>query len=356
MRDTSSYVRRFLLVAAVAGCLSPHVLTGQQTTTAVMAGLDNPRGLAIGPEGALYVVEAGRGGAGPCLIIGGVSRCFGATGALTRLWNGRTERVLTGLPSFITAAGEVTGPHDVVFPYRGGAYLSVGLGNAADPVATRAGFGAAAGQLGMLMWVSASWSTRAIADVAAYEFSTNPVGAPDSNPFGLLADGRSVVVADAGANALMSVDSNGRISTLATFPSRPARATDAVPTSVVLGPDGAYYVGELTGVPFAAGAARVYRVVQGSPPEVFAEGFKTVIDLAFGPDGALYVLEHASGAAFFAGPGNVVRLARDRTRTVVLQGLDRPTALVVDGRGMLYVTNHGVSAGIGEVLRVELPR
>jgi glucose/arabinose dehydrogenase len=30
----------------------------------VMTGLDNPRGLAWGPEGGLYVAEAGRGGSG----------------------------------------------------------------------------------------------------------------------------------------------------------------------------------------------------------------------------------------------------------------------------------------------------
>ena len=34
----------------------------------VMTGLDNPRDLAFGPEGALYVAEAGRGGDGPCFF------------------------------------------------------------------------------------------------------------------------------------------------------------------------------------------------------------------------------------------------------------------------------------------------
>ena len=64
---------------------------------------------------------------------------------------------------------------------------------------------------------------------------------------------------------------NGHVSTIATFP----RVTipfprDAVPTGVALGPDGAYYVPTLTGFPFTAGTAAVYRVVPGQAPTVYA--------------------------------------------------------------------------------------
>jgi len=61
-------------------------------------------------------------------------------------------------------------------------------------------------------------------------------------------------------------------------------------------------VSELTGVPFTAGVARVYRVEpDGGAPEVFLDGFKTIIDLDFGPDGSLYVLQHATGPSSFQG-------------------------------------------------------
>ena len=36
-------------------------LTGPQV---VASGLDNPRGITLGPDGTLYVAEAGRGGSG----------------------------------------------------------------------------------------------------------------------------------------------------------------------------------------------------------------------------------------------------------------------------------------------------
>jgi len=54
-----------------------------------------------------------------------------------------------------------------------------------------------------------------------------------------------------------------------TFPGLPPRfpqPTDPVPTGLARGPDGALYVGLLTGVPFAPGAASVYRVVPGQAP------------------------------------------------------------------------------------------
>src|SRR5512138_1235874 len=41
--------------------LGSATLYAQPIVTVVMSGLDNPRGLAFGPEGALYVAEAGRG-------------------------------------------------------------------------------------------------------------------------------------------------------------------------------------------------------------------------------------------------------------------------------------------------------
>src|SRR2546423_14621693 len=74
------------------------------TITQVMHGLDNAKGLAFGPEGALYVAEAGRGGpaSGLCWTSPRPDlgfRCYGATGAISRYWHGTQERIGTGLPS-----------------------------------------------------------------------------------------------------------------------------------------------------------------------------------------------------------------------------------------------------------------
>ena len=351
MKRSLTWALTATLVVALTGATG----AGAQTTSVVMSGLDNPRGLAFGPEGALYVAEAGRGGTGPCVFLRGAPQCYGPTGSVSRLWRGEQERIATGLPSYGSPAS-TTGPHDISFLGRGHAYVTIGLGLEGMPRSALA----VGDQFGWLVHVPASGNWRPVVDVAAYEFEVNPAGgATDSNPYGLLAEPGSQVVADAGANALLRVAANGTVSTLATFDARPNMTgigppfIESVPTAVAVGPDGAYYVSELTGVPFAAGLANIYRVVPGQAPTVAWSGFTTVLDLAFGPDGSLYVLEHSTGPVFFGLPGRLVKVAPNGTRTTVIGGLTRPGSVAVGPDGALYVSNRSTSIGTGEVLRIE---
>lgn len=367
--------------------------------TCVMSGLDNPRGLAFGPEGALYVAEAGRGaGVVPnpstspvCFTqsLGGFA-CYGATGAVSRLWQGAHERIATGLPSTAMPNGNrATGPQDISFLGRGRAHVTIGLeGNpiVRDTLAQRPELAGVAG-LGTLVHLPAGGEWRVIADVAQFEADNNPDGGDlDSNPFGILAVPGAHLVTDAGANALLEIAPNGVLSLLATFPARgssPPRpsfapppfgaTTDAVPTAVVVGPDGAYYISELTGVPFTAGRANVYRLAPEDAPhaftlgEAFLTGFKMIIDMAFDADGTLYVLQHATGAFQQTGLGVLIRVVPDKsqpdikaqyqagTRTTLVSGLVRPTSVAVGPDGALYLSIRGTTAGEGAVIRFVPP-
>jgi sugar lactone lactonase YvrE len=131
---------------------------------------------------------------------------------------------------------------------------------------------------------------------------------------------------------------------------------DAVPTSVVRGPDGSLYVGQLTGFPFVPGAASVFRIPPGGgAPEVVATGFTMITDLAVGRDGTLYVVEFST-QSLLAGPapGALIRVRPDGTRDELAAGRLVTPAGIVLGHGAAYVSNHGAEPGTGEVLRIPL--
>lgn len=98
---------------------------------------------------------------------------------------------------------------------------------------------------------------------------------------------------------------------------------------------------------------------QGGTPEVYAGGFTAIVDVAFGPDGSLYVLEIAKSgllAAFIAGDwtGALIRVAADGTRTELAVGaLFAPGGVAVGQDGDLYVSNKSIFSGTGQVLRIE---
>jgi len=336
-----------------------------QTITQVMSGLDSPRGLAFGPEGGLYVTEAGIPvNSGFCVTVALGMNCYSETGKVTRLYRGKQERVAEGLPSiFNTVRQDVVGANDISFQGRGGAYVTLGWGGAP---AIRQTLGDVGSLIGTLINLEPSGRWRIDANISDYEDAHNPAGGPkDSNPYGVLALPGERYVTDAGCNCLLRVAASGTVSLVATFgpeaivptPTPPASPTaEAVPTEVVLGPDGALYVSLLTGAPFANGIAKVYRVVPGEAPTVFQSNFRTIIDIAFGPDGSLYVLEHSAQAPGFAAPGKITRITPGGARNPINTGtrLTRPTSILVDDDGAIYVTNKGAgfAAGAGEVLKI----
>ncbi|TRT47754.1 MAG: hypothetical protein EWV85_17895, partial [Microcystis aeruginosa Ma_QC_C_20070703_M131] len=120
-----------LTLALTVGFVSPTapILAANISTTVLASGLNNPRGMTLGPEGQLYITQAGRGGNGTCILSGGQSQvCYGPTSAITRLHTttGATEVLIDNLPSLaqqpsgidILAAVKRTAipkPHDLGF-------------------------------------------------------------------------------------------------------------------------------------------------------------------------------------------------------------------------------------------------
>jgi hypothetical protein len=134
-----------------------------------------------------------RGGESPCAphpILG--KACFGKTGAITRI---DRKGVKTAVKNLGSIAGPVEGfgPHDVSVH---GQRLAFSVGFAGAPE-LRAQFGRDAERsLGYLMTSETRGghgrgSISRVADLVAYEDEANPAGGPvDSNPFGILAQGK----------------------------------------------------------------------------------------------------------------------------------------------------------------------
>ncbi|HAA26953.1 MAG TPA: ScyD/ScyE family protein [Cyanobacteria bacterium UBA8553] len=351
--------------------MSEPIKTPQISQIEVLAsGLDGPRKLSFGPDGALYVTEAGRGGTGasiPSPSIPGASLFYGATGAITRIQNGNVERVVTGLPSLALPDGsDASGISDIEFDAYGNAYAIIGL--ASNP-ANRDTL-LQVPDFSQLIAIDnfdggASW-TR-LRDFGVYEQNNNPDGQDViTNLFDLLIEDNTAYVVDAGANDLLSQRAFGGELTLeAVFPSSTTTnpttgetvVIQPVPTSVAVGPDGAFYVGQLTGFPFLAETAKVYRINAQGQPEVYAEGFTNIIDLAFDKSGGLYVLEYdADGILNGSDAGALIYVSADgQTRTTIADDeLINPTGLEIGADGDIYISNNGFVAGLGEVLRLSL--
>ena len=366
--------RSFPLAAAVlaAGLTATiEVRAAPYVITEVMSGLVTPRGLAFGPDGALYVAEAGSGGSGPSIVLGNGKTAFlGATSAISRWQAGVQTRVANGLASIATATGgDAGGMQDIAFDGSGQAYGLFGLG--ASPLARDANLGAAGAELGTIVRLAldGSNSRTLVADIAAHE-ATNPDGTGiDSNPFGFaaLAGGR-FIVADAGGNSFVQAASVGTVSTLGVLGARPNPLPfgppffQSVPTTVAVGADGDYYIGELTGFPFPPGAANIYRHDPAtSATSIAHSGFTNIIDMAFDADGDLYVLQISSnGLASSSGPGTGMLIEIDGVtgqRTVIASdGLLFPGGLAIGSDGALYVSNLSHLSSGGQVLRIaEVP-
>jgi len=357
------------LVAALALMIPSPLLAARDDSASgtdievIAEGLSEPRGLVFGPgKRELYVAEAGAGGAGPCAqhaIL--MNACYGKTGAITRI---DSKGVKTFVKNLGSVAGPIEGmgPHDVAVHGR---RISFSTGFAGAP-GLRAQFGKDAEKtLGYLMSVETKGGHRRdnvsrVADLVAFEDEANPAGGPvDSNPFGVLALGNRTYVADAGGNDLLVVSRHGRVKTVAVFPDRLVDfgggqfPMNAVPTTVVKGPGGDLYVGQLTGFPFPIGGARVYRIEKGEDPEIYAGGFTNIIDIAFGKDGSLYVLEIAHNSLMADEPeGALIRVDPSGDREIIADGLVFPGGVALGKKDEIYVTNCGVCFEDGEVLRI----
>ncbi|RJK94164.1 ScyD/ScyE family protein [Vallicoccus soli] len=298
-------------LAAPAGAAVP-------APTVVASGLVGPLGLAVSEPGDVYVAQS----------FAGLVTQVGAPAPVAVVEGGSPNGV------------EVLSDGSVAYTYTAG-----------TPEAPEA----------KLVKVRANGTRQVLGDLARHEIRNNPDGkvtygfkgitadcraqVPDfiggapqkgdvnPNPYKVAELGKGrYVVADAGANALLRVGPDRKVSTLAVLPPVGVRITGAiaeglglpdctvgsrydlhpVPTDVEVGPDGMLYVTSLPGGPEdgSLGAlGGVFRVdpATGSVKRVVT-GLVSAVDLAVDHDGTMYVAE------LFA--GKITKIAKGKKSTL----------------------------------------
>ena len=333
---------------------------------------------------------------------------------------GHSPQIIPGTPQ--TLASGLVGPLSVDVDSTGTAYVSqnfaglltkVAPGGAVTPLAAAPGEEISAvsvrgttvyyAQLAQdhssasLMSLAKGGTPKKVADIYAYEKKANPdgkqkygfIGLPkscadqfpapsemvpppsytgivDTHPYGSVATADAVWVADAGANAVLKIGYDGKISTVAVLPpSSPITTTAAmleaygypscavgykyvtepVPTALALGPDGQLYVTTLPGGPedpsfgLRGGIYKVNPATGATKRIIGSLGGATGLSVT--PSGSIYVAELFGGPTG-AGRVSVVRVGAAVARSVI--ALPSPAAIKFY-KDKLYVTTDVLADG-----------
>lgn len=374
MNHVSSLVRIATIgvTATLLATAVPAQVPVPSNATLIASGLNGPRGLTFGPDGALYVAEAGMGGklstVGACKQVAAPVGPYtgGTTARISKIQDGKTSVVASGLPSTVDAMGDVIGVADLAF-LDGNLYALVSGGGCShgNPILPNGVIRVNA--------KSGKWDYTSDLSLAIAEhppaYNTYNDFEPDGVPTSLVAESGALFAVEPNHAQIFHIKADGatRLTYDFSYP-----FADVTPTSIAFR-DGNMYLGNFGIFPIRTNTERITTLskdvyffdttpgLETKPSDIGKfrlanshAGFTTIMSIKFGPDGLLYAVELSDADGYpTPGAGKVVRLNRKGVVEDVVTGLTVPTGMAFGPDGAMYISNAGAApAGAGQILRV----
>ena len=331
------------------------------TMSVITTGLNYPRGLKFGPDGNVYVAEAGTGPTALCstrscasLQPNVFSPYFGCAtgGRISRIdpSTGNRVTVVDNLPTSVGTNADGTkadffGPADVAF-----------IGNTLYVLQSGAGCGhGVPSSTNGIYRINSDGSHTMIADLGSWSVAhpgahNEPDDyAPEGNWYSMAVAQNNFYALEPNHGNFVKVGLDGSIHEVVDIS---ASEGHIVPTAVAY--KGNFFVGDVGVFPIT-GISSVFKITPSGIMKKIATGFSAIVGLVADKNSNIYVLEMTANNLFpTPGAGRIRKINANGTVEDVISGLNLPTAMAMGPDGNLYVSGWGFGPPLGELVKVTL--